>query len=139
QSHRHRTSNRISARSESCQFDRSIVTGRNHGRRSTCYEKIFQRQQPRGDLLLERRRCKMIKIFDITTETQRHRGFLSKLLLANTQIILLFSLCLCASAVNLFAQETPPAPAAPKTVTVPAVRDSKLANDLPFAPIDRKS
>jgi len=52
----------------------------------------------------------------------------------------LISLCLCISAVNISAQtETPPAPAAPKTVTIPAIQEKKLANGLMVAVVERKS
>jgi len=45
-----------------------------------------------------------------------------------------------ASVVNVLAQtETPPAPAAPKTVTVPAIQERKLANGLTVAVIERKA
>lgn len=56
--------------------------------------------------------------------------------LRNTLILLCV---LCASAVNLFAQEQPPAPAAPKSVTVPAVKETKLKNGLTVAVVERKS
>jgi zinc protease len=52
----------------------------------------------------------------------------------------LVSLCLSVSAVLAFAQtETPPAPAAPKTVSIPAVVEKKLPNGLTVAVIERKS
>ena len=47
------------------------------------------------------------------------------------------SLCLCVSAVNISAQETPPEPGKPKTVTVPAVKKSKLPNGLTVAVVER--
>jgi zinc protease len=56
------------------------------------------------------------------------------------------SLRLCVSAVILFsfvfsafAQETPPKPGAPKVVTVPAVKEKKLANGLTVAVVERKN
>src|SRR5580765_8003667 len=64
-----------------------------------------------------------------TTQTQRHR----------VAQFLLISLCLCASAVNFYPQETPPAPGTPKTVTVPAVQEKKLANGLTVAVVERKT
>jgi zinc protease len=47
---------------------------------------------------------------------------------------------LCASVMNALAQtETPPAPAPPKTVTVPAVQEKKLSNGLKVAVVRRPS
>jgi len=47
---------------------------------------------------------------------------------------------LCASVVNTFAQiETPPAPSAPKSVTIPAVQERKLQNGLTVAVVQRTS
>ena len=55
-------------------------------------------------------------------------------------IILFLSLCLGVSAVNVFTQtETPPEPSAPKSVTVPAVKEKKLANGLTVAVVERKA
>ena len=52
---------------------------------------------------------------------------------------LILALCLGVSAVNVFSQtETPPAPAAPKSVTIPAVKEKKLANGLTVAVVERK-
>ncbi len=51
----------------------------------------------------------------------------------------LMSLFLCVAAAENFAQETPPAPAAPKSVSIPAVKDSKLPNGLSVAVVERKS
>jgi zinc protease len=53
--------------------------------------------------------------------------------------ILVFLCVLCVSVVNIFAQETPPAPSAPKTATVPAVVEKKLPNGLTVAVVERKS
>lgn len=51
-----------------------------------------------------------------------------------------FALCLCVPAVNLVAQtEQPPTPAAPKTVSIPAVQEKKLPNGLTVAVVERKS
>jgi len=50
------------------------------------------------------------------------------------------SLCLSFWAVNLHAQtETPPAPSAPKSATIPAVAEKKLPNGLTVAVVERKS
>ncbi len=38
-----------------------------------------------------------------------------------------------------FAQETPPTPGAPKTVTIPAVKENKLPNGLTVAVVERKN
>src|SRR4051794_39463382 len=47
---------------------------------------------------------------------------------------------LCVSAMNTLAQiETPPAPAPPKTVSIPAVQEKKLANGLTVAVVERRS
>jgi zinc protease len=51
----------------------------------------------------------------------------------------LMSLFLCVGAAENFAQETPPAPAAPRSVSIPAVKDSKLSNGLSVAVVERKS
>lgn len=42
-------------------------------------------------------------------------------------------------SVSIIAQENPPAPAAPKAVSVPAVREKKLANGLTVAVIEKKN
>jgi zinc protease len=42
-------------------------------------------------------------------------------------------------AANITAQELPPAPGAPKSVTVPAVQEKKLANGLTIAVIEKKA
>jgi len=50
------------------------------------------------------------------------------------------SLFVCVAVVNVVSQvETPPAPAAPKTLTVPAVQEKKLPNGLTVSVIERKS
>ena len=49
-----------------------------------------------------------------------------------------FLCVLCASVVNLRAQETQPAPGAPKSVSVPAVQEKKLPNGLTVATVERK-
>lgn len=49
-------------------------------------------------------------------------------------------LCLGVSAVQITAQtETPPAPAAPKTVSIPAIQERKLPNGLTVVVVERKS
>lgn len=64
-----------------------------------------------------------------TAETRRHRdskpGFF--------RAVLAFSLCLCASVVQILAQETAPLPGPPKSGVIPTVRDKKLANGLTVA------
>ena len=50
---------------------------------------------------------------------------------------LVLSLCLCVFAINLNAQEVPPAPGASKTVSVPAVKETKLGNGLTIAVVER--
>ena len=47
--------------------------------------------------------------------------------------------CLSFATVTIFSQEQPPAPAAPKSVTVPAVKETKLKNGLTVAVVERKS
>jgi len=56
-----------------------------------------------------------------------------------TKKLLVFLCVVCVSIVNLFAQETPPAPSAPKSATVPAVKEKKLPNGLTVAVVERKS
>lgn len=51
----------------------------------------------------------------------------------------LVALCLCASVVNLFAQETPPAPSVPKSVTIPSVKAKTLPNKLQVVVVQRKN
>lgn len=46
---------------------------------------------------------------------------------------------LCALVLNASAQEQPPAPSAPKSVSIPAVSESKLDNGLTVAVVERKS
>ena len=53
---------------------------------------------------------------------------------------LAMSLCIGGSAVHVTAQgETPPAPAAPKTAAVPAVKEKLLGNGLMVAVVERRS
>lgn len=55
------------------------------------------------------------------------------------RVFLILALCLTVSAVNIVAQtETPPEPSAPKSVTIPAVKEKKLANGLTVAVVERK-
>ena len=49
----------------------------------------------------------------------------------------LIFLLLSISALNIFAQETPPAPGAPRSVRVPAVQEKKLANGLTVAVVQK--
>lgn len=48
--------------------------------------------------------------------------------------ILHFAFCLCA-----IAQEAPPAPSAPRSVQIPAVKEQKLKNNLTVAVVERKN
>lgn len=73
---------------------------------------------------------KSLKFF--TTEAQRHRGFRT-----SASAISFLSLCLCASVVNLFAQEPTPGP--PKSGVIPVVGEKKLANGLTVAVGERHS
>lgn len=50
----------------------------------------------------------------------------------------IFLCVLCVTVVNIPAQETPPAPSAPKSVTVPAVKQKELRNGLKVAVVERK-
>ena len=72
-----------------------------------------------------------------TAETQRRRGFIPAQF-GHLPASLFLSLCLCVSAVQIIAQtEQPPAPSAPKTVSIPAVQEKKLSNGLTVAVIQR--
>lgn len=57
----------------------------------------------------------------------------------NLKTIFVALFALSASVVSIFAQETPPAPGAPKSVSVPAVQEKKLANGLTVAVVERKT
>ena len=46
---------------------------------------------------------------------------------------------LCLSMANSFAQEQPPAPGAPKSVTIPAVKEKTLPNGLQLAVVERRN
>lgn len=48
-----------------------------------------------------------------------------------------FFCVLCASVVNLRAQETAPLPSEPRSVTIPAVKETKLPNGLTVAVVER--
>ena len=80
-----------------------------------------------------------MKTKTITTETQRRKEFFH---FGPTVIFLstfvLVSLCLCASVVKISAQETIPAPGAPRSITIPAVKEIKLKNGLTIAVVERK-
>jgi zinc protease len=54
-------------------------------------------------------------------------------------LLLFASATLCGSVMNAVAQEQPPAPSAPKTVSIPAVHEKKLPNGLTVAVVERKS
>ena len=45
----------------------------------------------------------------------------------------------CLLSVSIFAQETPPAPSAPKSVNIPAVKENKLKNGLQTVVVERKN
>ncbi|NOT47453.1 MAG: insulinase family protein [Acidobacteria bacterium] len=80
-----------------------------------------------------------MKRLNFTAETLRRRVRTSTSVSLAAFAIAAFSLCLCASVVNVFAQtETPPAPGAPKSGTVPAVQEKKLGNGLTVAVVERK-
>ena len=76
-------------------------------------------------------------------ETRRCKDFSTKIPRKNFGKILLFSLCLCASAFNSvlisYAQELPPAPSAPHPVQVPEIESAKLGNNLQIAVVERKN
>lgn len=55
----------------------------------------------------------------------------------NLKNTFVFLCVLCVSVVNIIAQEQPPAPGAPKSVSVPAVQEKKLPNGLTVATIQR--
>jgi zinc protease len=60
----------------------------------------------------------------------------SKFKIQNFLSVLAILGVLCGAA---FAQETPPTPGAPKTVTIPAVKENKLPNGLTVAVVERKN
>ncbi|HTH38192.1 MAG TPA: pitrilysin family protein [Pyrinomonadaceae bacterium] len=66
----------------------------------------------------------------ITTKAQRHRGFLMAF---PGSAISLLSLCLWVFVVQTFSQETIPAPGAPRSAAIPAVKEIKLKNGLTVA------
>lgn len=74
-----------------------------------------------------------------TTEKRRHREREMHPLFRAMFCFSLLSLWLCASAVNIFGQELPPAPGSPKSVTVPAVKETKLPNGLTVAVVERRN
>lgn len=55
-----------------------------------------------------------------------------------TSIVFVLSLLLCVTAVQTFAQETPPTPGPAKSVNIPAVKETKLKNGLTVAVIEKK-
>jgi len=48
------------------------------------------------------------------------------------------ALFLCASAVQIFAQEIIPVPGTPRTISIPAVKETKLKNGLTVAVVEKK-
>ncbi len=79
-----------------------------------------------------------MKRLNFTVKTRR-RGDLENTRFSFLRFqILLLSLCLGLSAVNISAQiETPPAPAAPKSGVIPAVKEKKLPNGLTIAVVEK--
>ena len=74
-----------------------------------------------------------------TAETRERRVFLlGHALLQKGLFSFAWSLCLCLSALNLSAQETVPAPGAPRSVVIPAVKEIKLKNGLTVAVIEKQ-
>ncbi len=49
-----------------------------------------------------------------------------------------FLCVLCASVLNIRAQEAPPAPSEPRAVSIPAVKETKLPNGLTVAVVERR-
>ncbi len=75
-----------------------------------------------------------------TAETRRRRVFMRETSLPGRALaFMVLSLCLCVSAVNVFAQETVPAPGAPRSVVIPAVKEIKLKNGLTVAVIEKRN
>ncbi|CAN5413710.1 hypothetical protein BH18ACI3_BH18ACI3_05690 [soil metagenome] len=72
-------------------------------------------------------------------ETRRRGDKKDNFILSSSFQILAFTLCLCVSALNLYAQESPPAPSAPRAALIPAVQEKKLPNGLTVAVVERKN
>lgn len=54
------------------------------------------------------------------------------------RLLVFLTLCLCASVVQTLAQETIPAPGAPRSVVIPSVKETKLKNGLTVAVVEKK-
>ncbi|MBK7803885.1 MAG: insulinase family protein [Chloracidobacterium sp.] len=55
------------------------------------------------------------------------------------KMTLLITLCvLCASVVNVPAQDTPPPPSTPRSAVIPKIHEKRLANGLTVAVVERK-
>ncbi len=83
-----------------------------------------------------------MKRFNLIAETQRRReaeSMISMPFYSSPFLPFFVAMCLCVLAVNIFTQETPPAPSASKAVTVPAVSEKKLANGLTIAVVEKKA
>ena len=76
----------------------------------------------------------MIKAI-FTAKALRRRAVRSSAL---SLLIFLSSLCLCVSAIQISAQEQPPAPGPPRPVKIPQVVEKKLPNGLTVVVIERK-
>lgn len=74
-----------------------------------------------------------------TVETPRRGDKKDNFILSSSFQILALSLCLCVSAVSILAQESPPAPSAPRSALIPAVQEKKLPNGLTVAVVERKN
>ena len=73
-------------------------------------------------------------------KTLRYRVLVRHLSTPHFVALLCLSLGLGVSALSASAQtETPPAPGAPKSGTIPAVQEKKLSNGLTVAVVERKS
>jgi zinc protease len=75
----------------------------------------------------------------LNAETRRRGEKFIELFQLMRNNFLILSLCLCVSAVNVFAQETPPEPSAPRSVSVPAIKEKKLPNGLTVAVVEKTS
>jgi zinc protease len=75
----------------------------------------------------------------LNAETQRRGDYVRKISGQYSTKFLFLTLCLCVSALNIFAQEQPPAPGAPRAVQIPAVKERKLPNGLTVAVVERRT
>ncbi len=74
-----------------------------------------------------------------TAETRRRRADSKQARSVNSVRFFLFlSLCLSVSAVQLFAQDIIPAPGPARSVTIPAVKETKLKNGLTLAVVEKR-